>query len=101
MYFFLKSFLSRSANEILSATVSESNNAEYWKTIAISPSEVKISPLSNGISPQISFKTVLLPEPENPTIARTSPSATLKDISLMTVLSSNFLIRFLTSILII
>lgn len=53
-----------------------------------------ISPLSKGISPQISFKTVLFPEPENPTIARISPSATLNEMSFITTLSSNFLQDF-------
>ena len=85
---------------MLSATLRESKSAEYWKTIAISPSEVIISPLSGVRSPQISFKIVLFPEPLNPTIASVSLSLTLNDISSITRFSPNVFTKFLTSILI-
>ena len=86
---------------MLSATVKESNNAEYWKTIAISPFDVIISPLSWFKSPHMIFKIVLFPEPEKPTTARVSPSSTLNEILSITRLSSNVFIKFLTSILIV
>ena len=58
-----------------------------------------ISPLSGVISPQMSLRMVLFPEPENPTIARVSPLSTLKETSFITLFSPNVFIKFLTSML--
>ncbi len=100
-YLFLISRRSLRAKDILSATFRESNNAEYWNTIATSPSDVIISPPSFSSNPHISFSTVLFPEPENPTIASVSPSDTSKEMLSNTLLSSNIFVKFLTFMLII
>ena len=51
-------------------------------------------PESFSIKPQMSFSMVLFPEPLKPTIANISPDSTLNEISLITVLLSNFLLNF-------
>ena len=100
VYLFLNSFLSVRANAILSNTFNESKRAEYWNTIAISPGDTTISPLSGFVKPQISFKIVLFPAPLNPTIARISPSSTLKETLSSISLFLNDFVKFLTSMLI-
>ena len=76
----------------LSRTVSESNNAAFWKTYptmsracwsAVGPPKktdcppTHTSPRSGSINPSVVLSSTLLPVPEGPKSAKSSPSSTL------------------------
>ena len=89
---FLSTWLICNGNKTFPMTVFHGISLKDWKTKPsfgpgfgwLVPS-IRISPESGGISPSMSFKSVVLPDPEGPIITTNSFSSTLIERSSMTL----------------